>query len=164
MPESFHWRSGSSMRALKRRSCSSWPTASQILISRVPPSIMKLLDHGAELEETAVLVVGAEAHDVLDAGAVVQAAVEDHDLAAGWKMLDIALHVHLRLLAIGRRRQGYDAEGARADPRGDRLDGAALAGGIAPFEHDDDALARVLQPCLQVAELGASSSPACSWP
>ena len=37
---SFHCRSGSSMRASNRRSCSSWPTSSQILIRMMPPSTM----------------------------------------------------------------------------------------------------------------------------
>ena len=40
-----------------------------------------LLEHRAQLEEPLVLLVGAEPHHVLDAGAVVPAAVEDHDLA-----------------------------------------------------------------------------------
>ena len=34
----FHCRTGSSMRARNRRSCSSWPTSSQILIRMMPPS------------------------------------------------------------------------------------------------------------------------------
>ena len=41
----------------------------------------ELLDDRAELEEALVLLGRAEAHDVLDAGAIVPAAVEDHDLA-----------------------------------------------------------------------------------
>ena len=95
----------------------------------------------------------AEAHDVFDAGAVVPAPVEDHDFAAGGKALDIALHVHLALLAVGRRRQRDDAEDARADPLGDGLDRAALARRVAPLEHDDHAFAGLLDPILQVAEL-----------
>jgi hypothetical protein len=34
------------------------------------------------------------------------------------------------------------------------LDGAALAGGIAALEQDDDALARLLHPGLQLQQLG----------
>ena len=100
-----------------------------------------------------MLLRRAEAHDVLDAGPVVPAAVEDHDLAAGREALDVALDVHLGLLAIGRRRQRDDAEHTRAHPLGERLDGAALAGRVAPLEDDDDALARDLDPVLQPAEL-----------
>ncbi len=39
-------------------------------------------------------------------------------------------------------------------PLGDRLDRPALPRGVAPLEHDDDALARGLHPLLEVAELG----------
>ena len=42
-----------------------------------------------------VLLVGAEAHDPLDAGPVVPAAVEQHDLPAGREMGDVALEVPL---------------------------------------------------------------------
>src|SRR6185436_2386762 len=68
------------------------------------------------------------------------------------KALEIALHVHLALLAIGRRRQRHDAERTRADALGDRLDGAALAGGITAFEDDDHTFAGLLRPGLQVTQ------------
>jgi hypothetical protein len=55
----------------------------------------------------------AEAHHIFDAGAVVPAAVEDHDLAGGRKVLHVALHVHLRLLAVGRRGQGGTTRNTR---------------------------------------------------
>ena len=141
------------MRASKRFSCSSWPTSSQILISLMPAVDDELLDVGADFEKALVLLGRAEAHDVFDAGAVVPAAVEDHDLAAGGKVLDVALHVHLALLAVGRRRQRDDAEDARADPLRDGLDRAALAGCVAPLEHDDDPLAGFADPVLKVTEL-----------
>src|SRR3954465_2047718 len=64
----------------------------------------ELLDRGAELQEPLVLLGRAETHDVLDAGAVVPAAVEDHHLAAGREAFDVALHVHLALFAVRRRR------------------------------------------------------------
>ena len=53
-------------------------------------------------------------------------------------MRHVALRIHLRLFALGRRRQGDDPEDARADALGDRLDRTALAGAIAPFEDDAD--------------------------
>ena len=46
---------------------------------------------------------------------------------AGGKVRDVALHVHLRLLALGGRGQRDDAEHPGADPLGDRLDRPALA-------------------------------------
>src|SRR6202007_2137317 len=95
----------------------------------------------AELEEALMIPLGAEAHHIFNAGTIVPAPVEDDDFSCRREMLDIALHEDLRLLPVGRRRQRDDAKHARADAPGDRLDGAALAGGIAPLEDDDDAQA-----------------------
>ena len=109
------------------------------------------LRHGAE--ELLALLVRAEAHDALDAGAVVPAAVEQNDLAAGRQMADVALEVPLRALALVRRRQRRDAADARIEALRDALDDAALAGRIAPFEdHDDLELLRD-DPVLQLDEL-----------
>src|SRR5262249_61004248 len=107
----------------------------------------------AQLEEMPVLLGGAEAHDVFHAGAVVPAPIEYHDLFAGRKALDVALHVHLCLLAVGRRGERHDAEHARADPLGEGLDGAALARGVTAFKNDDHALLALLEPGLQFAQL-----------
>ena len=57
-----------------------------------------------------MLLLGAEAHHVFDAGPVVPAAVEDHDLAGRGKVLDVALHVELRLLAVRGRGQRDERE------------------------------------------------------
>ena len=119
----------------------------------MPPSTMNFSTIGRELEEPPMLLGRAEAHDVFDAGAVVPAAVEDHDLAAGRKVLDVALDVHLALLAVRRRGQGDDAKDARAHPLGDRLDGSALAGSVATLENDDDPLVLLLDPGLEMAKL-----------
>src|SRR5262249_27362720 len=106
-----------------------------------------------ELEEALVLVIAAEAHHTLDPGAVVPAAIKDDDLPAGRKMLHVALNEHLTLLTVGRRRQGDDAEDARAHLFGERANRAALSRAIAAFEDDDDALLLLLDPLLQVAQL-----------
>ena len=68
-------------------------------------------------------------------------------------MRHVALHVHLALLAVGRRRQRHHPEHARADALGDRLDGAALAGAVAPLEDDADLEALVHDPLLQLDQL-----------
>ena len=101
-----------------------------------------------------MLPLGAEAHHVLDTGAVVPAAIEDHDLPPRRKMGDIALAVDLRLLPVRRRRQGDDPEHARTHPLRDGLDGAALAGRVAAFQDDDDAPTSGLHPILHVADFG----------
>ena len=100
-----------------------------------------------------MLRLRAEAQHVFDAGPVVPAAVENHDLAGRRGVLEVALHVELGLLAVGRRRQRDHAEHAMADALGDRLDHAALAGGVAPFEDHDHPLAVFLDPILQGAQL-----------
>ena len=50
---------------------------------------------GNGTEELLVLLVGAKAHHPLDAGAVVPAAVEQDDFAAGGQMRHVALEVPL---------------------------------------------------------------------
>src|SRR6185295_2767291 len=112
------------------------------------------LEGWADLQKSLVLLLGAESHYVFDAGAVVPAAVEDHDLSSRREMREIALHVHLRFFALGRRRQRHETKSARADALGDGLDCSALAGSIATFEHEDDPLAGLFDPVLQRAQLG----------
>jgi hypothetical protein len=57
---------------------------------------------GHERRNSSYLLLGAEAHHPLDAGAVVPGAVEQHDLAAGGQVRHVALEVPLGLLALGR--------------------------------------------------------------
>jgi hypothetical protein len=68
-------------------------------------------------------------------------------------MRNVALGVHLRLLALGRRRKRYHAENARAHPLGHGFDRAALAGSVAPFEKDAELQALVHHPLLEFDEL-----------
>ena len=126
----------------------------------IPPSIICFSNSGRQLEEPLVLFVGAESHHALDAGPVVPAPVEDDDLAGGGKVLHVPLHVHLALLAVGRRGQRDEAEDARARALRDRLDRAALARRVAAFEDDDDAQALSLSPnpaARTVSPAGASA-------
>src|ERR1700730_5249925 len=107
----------------------------------------------AKLEKIADLLRAAKSHDRFDAGALLPAAVEHHDLARRREPLDIALHVHLCLFTIRGSRKRHHAKHARANALGDGLDGSALAGGIAPLEHDDDPRALILDPILHMAKL-----------
>src|SRR5271154_1910358 len=61
-----------------------------------------LLNCGAKFKELAVLLRSAESHHIFDAGPVVPTPIEDHNLTRGGKMRNVALHVHLTLLAIRR--------------------------------------------------------------
>src|SRR5262249_49649019 len=96
-----------------------------------------LFDLRAELEEPMMLLLADEPHDVFDASAVVPAAIEDDDFAAGGEIFHVPLQEHLRFLAIRGGREGHYAEHPRAHPLGDGLDRPALAGGVAPLEYDD---------------------------
>src|SRR5262245_37217127 len=101
------------------------------------------------LQKALGLFLRAEAHDALDACAVVPTAIEDGDFAPRGEVRDIALKVHLSLLALGRRRQCDDVKDPRADALRDRLDSAPLAGAIASFEHYARFSTRVDDPLLQ---------------
>ena len=57
------------------------------------------------------------------------------------------------LFSLGRRRQCDDAKDPGAHSFSDGLNRAPLAGGIAPFEQNNDARAFVFHPRLQTAEL-----------
>ena len=103
----------------------------------MPDSTIAFSNSGATSRKRFDLLHRAEFHHPLDAGAIVPAAIEDHDLAAGRKMPHVALDIHLRLFPLGRGGQRDDAEDARTDALGDRLDDPALAGAVAALEHDD---------------------------
>src|SRR5436309_10621291 len=95
----------------------------------------------------------AESEDLLDAGSVVPASIEQDDLAGGRQRLDVALEVPLRPLAVARFRQRDNPGRPRVQVLGDPLDRAALPGGVAPLEDHDDARARRLDPLLHLHEL-----------
>src|SRR5262249_19835635 len=112
------------------------------------------LESRHELQKGPLLLLRREPHDLLDAGAVVPAAVEDHDLPCRREVRHVSLEVELGLLALGRRGEGDDAEDARTHPFGHRTNRPALAGAVAPLEDDDDAQAFLFDPVLEVTELG----------
>ena len=116
-----------------------------------------LFDLRAQFQEVTMLLFRAEAHHVLDPGAVVPAAVKNHDLAGGWEMLHVPLHVHLALFPIRRSRQRDNAKHARADALGEGPDRPAFTGAVASFEHDDDSQSFCLYPGLERAKLALKS-------
>ncbi|MNS24728.1 hypothetical protein D3C72_565830 [compost metagenome] len=68
-------------------------------------------------------------------------------------MRNIALEIELALLPLRGGRQRYDPEYPGADPLGDRLDGAPLAGTVTPLEDDADLEPLVHYPLLQLHQL-----------
>ncbi|GAA3124823.1 hypothetical protein GCM10020254_85120 [Streptomyces goshikiensis] len=95
----------------------------------------------------------AEAHDVLDTGAVVPAAVEQDDLAGGGQVLDVALEVPLGALPFRRCGQGGDACDTWVEVLRDALDRAALARGVAALEDDHEPGALHAHPLLKFDQL-----------
>src|SRR5450755_703939 len=110
-------------------------------------------EFGDLAQELVVLGIGAKAHDPLDAGAVVPAAIEQHDLAPRRQMLDVALEVPLPAFHLARLLERDDAGTARVEVLHEALDRAALACGVPTLEQDHDALAAFLDPGLQLQEL-----------
>jgi hypothetical protein len=102
--------------------------------------------------ELGVFGIGAKAHDPLHAGAVVPAAVEQHDLATRGQVLHIALKVPLAALHFAGLFQRHHARTPRVQVLHEALDGTALAGCIAPLEQDHHALAGLLDPGLQLEQ------------
>ena len=96
---------------------------------------------------------GAKAHDPLHAGAIVPGTVEEDDLAGGGQMTDIALEIPFAALALGGFGQGDGAGVPRVEMTGEAADGAALAGGVASLENDDETLIVCTHPFLQLHQL-----------
>ncbi len=151
--ESFHRRMGSSIRASNRRSCSSSLTENQYLIRMMPSSTSSRSKIGRLLEEPVVLGRGAEPEDVLDAGAVVPTAVEQHDLAGRGELLHVPLEVPLRGLTLGRDGQRDVLGDAGVHVFRHPLDRAALARGVASLEHHHETHAGGRAPLLHLDEL-----------
>jgi hypothetical protein len=105
-----------------------------------------VLEDRALAEEPLVLVVGAEPHDPFHPGPVVPAPVEEGHLAGRGQLAHVALEVPLAPLPVGRRGQGHDATGPRAQVLRHPLDGAPLAGRVAPLEQDHHPGAALADP------------------
>src|SRR5215469_11220926 len=100
-----------------------------------------------------MLLIGAETHDLFDPGAVVPRTVEKYDLPRRGQLHDVALEIPLPALTLGR-------DGERDDPRvagiqvfHESFDGTAFTRRVAALKDDDNAVARILNPVLQLEQL-----------
>src|SRR5262249_23325562 len=112
-----------------------------------------LLNLGAPREEEVVVLLGTEAHHILNPSPIVPTPVKDDDLARRGEVLDVALHVHLRLVPVRRSGESHDAKYPMADALGDRLDRPALARAVTALKHDDDPQAFIFDPVLELTQL-----------
>ena len=100
-----------------------------------------------------VFLDGAEAHDALDAGAVIPTAVEENDLARRREVGDIALEIPLRPLTAVRGRQRSHSANAGIHALRNAFDDSTFACGIAAFEYDDDLFPCFYDPVLELHQL-----------
>ena len=144
----------------------------RILASVIQPSflffltniqiVFKQLDSGLgehvfefrhHLHEFLVLLVGAEAHHTLDAGAVVPASVEENELLRGWQMWDVALEVPAAMLPIGRLSEGHYARLPRTQVPDDPLDHTVLPRSVPAFDQDEDLIVAADEMLLKLDKL-----------
>ena len=95
-------------------------TSSQYLSRMIPESTIARLDGRGQLEGTVSLSSSVQNPITGSTPArLYQLRSKMTTSPAAGKCSMIPLHVHLRLLALGRSRQGHDAKHPRADPLGD---------------------------------------------
>jgi len=138
------------IRSWKRRSCSTSLTENQYLMRMIPERNEHSLELGRGLEEVRVFLVRAEAHDVLDAGPVVPAAVEEHPFAGGWELGHVALEVPLRRLTFGRYAERADAADARVQGSVMRLITPPLPAASRPSNRPHDLQTAGFDPFLEL--------------
>jgi len=90
---------------------------------------------------------------VLDAGAVVPRPVEKDDLSCRGQVRYVALKVPLCPFSLGRNAKRHHARVAWVQRLHEALDGAALAGGVAPLKEGDNLKTFLLHPPLQLDQL-----------
>lgn len=113
---SFHCLSGSVIRKLKRRFCSSSVMEDQYLMRIMPDFTIVRSNSGTERKNSSTcsaLLFASESHYALNTGSVVPTPIKEHDLAGGGQVVNIALEVPLRALPHGRLLQSDDATDSR---------------------------------------------------
>src|SRR6516225_4093602 len=93
-------------------------------------------EEGARSQELLIFLLRAEAHDALNAGAVVPAPVEQDDLTGRGQFRHISLEIPLPALPLGRSGEGDDAADAGIQRICNALDDPTLARCIPPFENN----------------------------
>src|SRR3974390_3545408 len=96
-----------------------------------------------------MVLLSAKSHHELHASTIVPTAIKNNDFTSCGKVLEITLHKHLRLLAIGGCWGRHNSEHTWTNAFCDGFDGAAFAGGVTSFKHDNDPKSLLLYPILQ---------------
>jgi len=111
-------------------------------------------EFGGLAHEFEVFVGAAEAHHPFHPGAVVPGAVVEHHFTGGRQVGDVALEEPFALFLVGGFGERHHAGVARVEVFHVALDRAALAGGVAAFEEDDEFLPGLLCPDLHLEQFG----------
>src|SRR5215471_1034563 len=105
-----------------------------------------------------MLLFGAKAHDLLDPGAVIPRTVEEDDLPGRRQVHDVTLEIPLPTLTLGRDIERDDPRGSGIKMLHETLYSTALAGGVTAFKDNDNTLARILDPVLQLEQFHLQQS------
>src|SRR6516162_9590946 len=132
---SFQRLMGLRMRSWKRFSCSSSFTENQFYEDDARAD-QHFFEEGARSHEVLIFLFCAEAHDALNAGAVVPAPVKQNDLTGRGQFRHISLEIPLPALPLGRSGEGDDAADAGVQRICNALYDATLARCIPPLEDD----------------------------
>ena len=132
MGESFQILRPSSMRDSSRRVCSSALTSSQYLMKMMPESTIAFSTAGTAFRNCFTSSLEQNPITRSTPARLYQLRSKITISPAAGQVRQVALHVHLALFPLGRRRQRDDAKDARTHALGDGLDGAALAGTSRP--------------------------------
>ena len=155
--EIFQRRSGSSMRALKRRSCSSSLTENQYLTSWMPDPTSMRSNSGTVCRNSQYSASVQKPITRSTPARLYQDRSNRIISPAAGSSPHVALEVPLRPLALGRRGQRDDATKAGVERSRDTLDRAPLAGRVTALEDDDQPLTALTDPMEHLHELELES-------
>ena len=158
MGDSFQTLRGSLIRDSILRVCSSWPTSSQYLSRMIPESTIALSTNGASRKNRNASSSEQKPITRSTPARLYQLRSKITTSPAAGKCAQVALDVHLGLLAVGRCRERDHPEHARAHPLGDPFDYPALPGRVTAFEHDADLGPLAHDPLLKPNQLPLQTS------
>jgi hypothetical protein len=103
-------------------------------------------------EESLILLVGTEAHDLLNPGAVIPRAVEQDDLPGSRQVRYVAPEIPLPTFALSGDIKCGNPRRPGIQVLHEALDGTALTSSIPALEDNHKAAARILHPILQLEQ------------
>ena len=146
---SFHCLSGSWIRIVKRKYCSSSVMENQYLMRMIPERTSMRSNSGTDRKNSSTSSSVQKPITRSTPARLYQLRSNSTISPPAGKMRNVTLEIPLRALALARRRKRGDVADPRIEPLGDALDDAALAGGIAALENHHHLELLLLHPALQ---------------